>query len=135
MAFGELVAREFGEAGYGQLHRHTVDVYAVQHPGDDSGRRQRQSVAVHLIGLCHWLEHGLSAAQLTTITQRLTGDTRDWPRLAPPADYDVTVPDLLPATDAAAHERLVRRWAESVWGAWSAHHIQVRAWAEQWLSR
>ena len=130
-AFGELVAREFGEAGYGRLHRHTVDVYAIQHPGDDRGRRQRQSVAVHLIGLCHWLEHGLSAAQVTPITQRLTADKADWPRLEPPAWYDMTVLDLISATDAAAHERLVRLWAESVWDAWSLHHAQVRAWAEE----
>ncbi len=27
-------------------------------PGTDA-RRERQSVAVHLVGLCHWLEHGL----------------------------------------------------------------------------
>ncbi|HEX2142473.1 MAG TPA: DUF5946 family protein, partial [Candidatus Limnocylindria bacterium] len=32
--------------------RHVVDAYAAQHPGVD-GRRQRQSVALHLIGLCH----------------------------------------------------------------------------------
>ena len=132
MAFGELAAREFGEVGYGQLHRHSVDTYAVQHPGDD-GRRQRQSVAVHLIGLCHWLEHGLSAAQLTPITQRLTADKRDWPRLEPPAWYDMTLPDLLHATDADAHARLVRRWAESVWQAWSWHHHQIRTWAEESL--
>jgi CTP:molybdopterin cytidylyltransferase MocA len=129
MAFGELSAREFGEAGYGRLHRHTVDAYAVQHPGDDRGRRQRQSVAVHLIGLCHWLEHELSATQLTPITQRLTADKRDWPRLEPPAWYDMTVGDILPATDASAHTRLVRRWAGEVWQAWSGHHDQVRAWA------
>jgi CTP:molybdopterin cytidylyltransferase MocA len=130
IAFGELAAREFGEAGYGRLHRHTVDVYAVQHPGAD-GRRQRQSVAVHLIGLCHWLEHGLSAAQLTPITQRLASDKRDWPWLEPPAWYDMTVVDLLPAAEVAAYERLVRLWAESVWDGWSAHHAAVRAWARE----
>lgn len=133
VAFGELEAREFGEAGFGRLHRHTVDVYAVQHPGVD-GRRQRQSVAVHLIGLCQWLEHGLSATQLTPITRRLASDKRDWPWLDPPAWYDMTIPDVLPAADAGAHERLVRLWAESVWEAWSAHHMTVRAWAADALA-
>jgi CTP:molybdopterin cytidylyltransferase MocA len=130
MVFGELEAREFGEAGYGRLHRHTVDVYGVQHPGVD-GRRQRQSVAVHLIGLCHWLEHGLSATQLTPITRRLASDTRDWPWLQPPAWYDMTLLDILPAADVAAHERLIRLWAESAWEAWSAHHPTVRSWARE----
>jgi CTP:molybdopterin cytidylyltransferase MocA len=133
MAFGELAAREFGEDGYGGLHRHTVDAYAVQHPGDDHGRRERQSVALHLIGLCHWLEHGLSATQLTPITQHLTAGKRDWPRLEAPAWYDMTVLDLISARDADAHARLVRHWAKSVWEAWSRHHAQVRAWADQSL--
>jgi CTP:molybdopterin cytidylyltransferase MocA len=130
MAFGELEAREFGEPGFGRLHRHTVDVYAVQHPGAD-GRRQRQSVAIHLIGLCHWLEHGLSATRLTPITQRLARDKRDWPWLEPPVAHDMTVIDVLPAADPAAHERLVRLWAESGWEAWSAHHQIVRTWARE----
>jgi CTP:molybdopterin cytidylyltransferase MocA len=130
MAFGELAAREFGEMGYGRLHRNTVDAYAVQHPGID-GRRQRQSVALHLIGLCHWLEHGLSATRLIPITQRLAGDKRDWPWLEVPAWYDMTVVDVLAAADAAAHERLVRLWAESVWEAWSAHRELVRRWAAE----
>jgi CTP:molybdopterin cytidylyltransferase MocA len=132
MVFGELEAREFGEPGYGRLHRHSVDVYAVQHPGVD-GRRQRQSVAVHLIGLCHWLEHGLAVEQLTPITQRLTSDKRDWPRLEPPAWYDMTVLDVRSAADAAAHERLVRRWAESVWETWSPYHSVIRRWSEESL--
>ncbi len=79
-AFTELIAREFGDQAYGALHRHAVDAYAVQHPGTDD-RRARQSVAVHLIGLCHWLEHGMPADALTRITQALTTEPREWPWL------------------------------------------------------
>ena len=46
--FGEVLAREFGDTTFGRVHRQTVDIYAVQHPGTDD-RRQRQSVAVHLV--------------------------------------------------------------------------------------
>lgn len=131
-AFTELAAREFGDPAYGALHRHVVDAYAVQHPGHGD-RRARQSVAVHLIGLCHWLEHGLTAAALTPITQRLTGEPREWPFLAPPKAYTVTAVDVLAATSRSAHVSLVRAWAESVWGAWSTHHELVRAWAREVL--
>ncbi|MEO7295430.1 MAG: DUF5946 family protein, partial [Candidatus Limnocylindria bacterium] len=132
-AFGELLAREFQDpAYYGWIHRHTVDVYMVQHPGVN-GRSQRQSVAVHLIGLCHWLEHGLGMTRLNPITQRLASEVREWPWLTPPATYGLTVLDALSATDADDHGRLVRRWAESVWQAWSAHHEPVRQWAGEAL--
>jgi CTP:molybdopterin cytidylyltransferase MocA len=128
-AFGELLAREFQDRAYGRLHRHTVDVYTVQHPGADD-RRQRQSVAVHLIGLCHWIEHGLDAQRVIAATQAMLKAGRpDWPWLAPPTEYEMTVRDVLTATSGEEHERLVRRWAETTWHAWSAHHDLVRRWA------
>ncbi|MGI8658543.1 MAG: DUF5946 family protein [Candidatus Limnocylindria bacterium] len=128
-AFGELLAREFQDLAYGRLHRHTVDVYTVQHPGQDD-RRQRQSVAIHLIGLCHWLQHGLDAQRVIAATQTmLKGGRPDWPWLEPPAEYEITVQDVLTAESGDEHERLVRAWAERTWAAWSAHHDVVRRWA------
>jgi CTP:molybdopterin cytidylyltransferase MocA len=128
--FGELLAREFGDVTFGRIHRQSVDIYAVQHPGSDD-RRQRQSVALHLIGLCHWLEHGIEFDRLTAITQRLANADRDWPWLTPPDGYPMTVGDVLVARNGPEHVRLVTRWAESTWEAWSAHHDTVRAWARE----
>jgi len=131
-AFGELLAREFQDPAYGWIHRHTVDVYAVQHPGID-GRRQRQSVALHLIGLCHWLKHGTDAPQLIPITGRLAYEDRAWAWLTPPTTYELTVLDVLGARDADEHGHLVREWAETVWQSWSAHHELIRRWADEAL--
>jgi hypothetical protein len=105
----------------------------VQHPGTDD-RRQRQSVALHLIGLCHWLEHGLEMERLNAITQRLANSDRDWPRLDPPAAYPMTVVDVLQARDGPEHVRLVRAWAETTWDAWSRVHALVRTWAQESLT-
>ncbi len=127
-AFGEVLAREFGNVTFGRVHRNTVDVYAVQHPGTDA-RRERQSVALHLIGICHWLEHDLEMERLNAITQRLANADRDWPWLDPPSGYPMTVVHLLEARDGPEHLALVRRWAEATWDAWSAHREIVRAWA------
>lgn len=126
-AYGELLAREFGDPACGRVHRHSADVYAVQHPGGD-GRRQRQSVALHLIAICRWLEHGDDVARLNRDTQRLASDPRDWPWLQPPAAYPMTVLDVLDARDGNEHVLFVRRWAETTWTGWSAHHDTVRGW-------
>lgn len=126
-SYGAVLAREFQDRAYGPVHRHTVDAYAAQHPGVD-GPRQRQSVAVHLIGLCGWLEHGMDSDALLPITRSLTDGTREWPWLDPPSAYDVTVLDVLGARDGREHVRLVRSWAEAVWSAWGAHHDLVRGW-------
>jgi hypothetical protein len=128
-AFGELLAREFQDPAYGRIHRHTVDVYTSQHPGEDD-RRQRQSVAIHLIGLCHWLDHGLDTQRVIVATQAmLARDRPDWPWLEPPSVYGLTVVDVLAARSGEEHEQLVRRWGEATWEAWTAHHDLVRRWA------
>ena len=130
--FGEVLAREFGDITFGRVHRQTVDVYAVQHPGTDE-RRQRQSVALHLVGLCHWLEHDVEFDRLNAITHRLANEDRSWPKLTPPERYTMTVGDLLVARDGTEHVRLVRRWAEITWEAWVVHHDTVREWAREAL--
>jgi CTP:molybdopterin cytidylyltransferase MocA len=130
--FGEVLAREFGDITFGRVHRQTVDVYSVQHPGTDD-RRQRQSVALHLIGLCHWLEHDVAFDRLNAITQRLASAERRWPWLTPPEAYPMSVGGLLEARDGAEHVRLVRQWADTTWEAWAAHHWTVREWARDAL--
>jgi hypothetical protein len=134
--FGEVLAREFGDIAYGKVHRHSVDVYAAQHPGTD-GRRERQSVDLHLISLAHWLEDGIVVPKLNRITQRLASSGRTWPWLAPPVpgSYRMTVVDVLKATSGEEHVGLVRAWAESVWEAWAHHHPEVRRWAGEALRR
>lgn len=133
-AFGKLLAREFGEPGYFREHRLTVDAYAAQHPGDDDPR-QTQSVAIHLIGLCHALELETHPGLLLRITQELTGDRRTWPRLEPPGRYPMTVVDVLAARSANEHVALVQRWARTTWECWSRHHDLVREWANAALAR
>ena len=59
-AYGQILAREYSNALYFEVHRLTVDAYAVQHPGS-TDRQSIQSVGLHLIRLCLFLEHGLTA--------------------------------------------------------------------------
>lgn len=60
-AFGEVLAREYGNPKLLAIHRLSIDAYAVQHPGGAS-RQAVQSVGVHLARLCLFLERGLGSA-------------------------------------------------------------------------
>ena len=131
-AFGEILAAEFGRPGWESEHRLTVDTYAAQHPGEDD-RKQRQSVAIHLVALCHRLESGLDPPSLLAATQRMTAEKREWSRLLAPHTYQLTVVDVLGATAAEEHLALIRRWAEATWEAWSDEHATVRGWADEAL--
>ena len=129
--FGELGITVTGSGG--ELY---VDAFAAQHPGGArTDRRQRQSVAVHLVALCLVLDLGLTWPPLEVVRGR-TGRLAlpagaDWPYLEPPRfEGRLAVADLVPAVAGdPVRGAAVRRWAEDVWDAWSDHHRTVRPWA------
>lgn len=127
--FGELLAREYGELRYPDVHSLTVDAYAVQHPGVP-GRRSIQSVCSHLVGLQLVLERGFEPQAATGARARAISLDPGFRWLEPPPHRGaVTVRDVLEARGPAEHAQAVERWARSVWEAWSAHHELVRGWA------
>lgn len=128
-AFGEVLAREYSEPLLQPTHRLSVDAYAVQHPGVPS-RQSIQSVGVHLIRLCLFLEHGLTPQRANEAMLRAGAIKRTFEWLDPPASPgEITVRDVWQTRTLAAHADMVLRWAQSAWAAWSIHHQTVRTWA------
>jgi hypothetical protein len=128
-AYGEVLAREYGDPLlFEQVHRLTVDAYAVQHPGQPSPQ-SIQSVALHLISLCLLFEHGATPQEATAAIGAGTKTKSRYVWLSPPASLGtLTVAYVQPATEAQAHAESVRRWASAAWSAWSTHHATVRSW-------
>lgn len=129
--YGEVLAREFGDADYFRVHQLTVDTYALQHPGRPE-RRSTQSVALHLITLCLVLEDGADPRDGPKLHARLAKrGPFHW--LEPPRPIGrLTVADVLRARTPAEHERAVEAWARDVWSAWQPHHATV-AWIQRFL--
>ncbi len=110
-----------------------VDAYAAQHPGVP-GKQSSQSVAAHLFVLCLVLERHLDPAFATRAIIEFVEKhkPRGFAWMEPPPSLgEVTVLDILGATNAHDHNRRVMRWAESVWQAWKPHHGIMRAWADE----
>lgn len=126
--YGEVLAREYSDPGYFETHRLTVDTYAVQHPGSTE-RQSIQSVGVHLIRLCLFLEEGLAAEHANAAMLEAGKRKRSFTWLEPPPSFGaLTAADVVKAGSVSEHKRVVRAWAESAWEAWSIHHGQIRAW-------
>jgi Family of unknown function (DUF5946) len=131
LRYTELLGREYSSPLYASVHELTVDTYMVQHPGVPE-RRAAQSVAVHLVGLCLWLEQGRRAPELPYLRKRLVESRPVFPWLEPPAERGaLTVLDVLAAGGPEEHRSRVDRWARAAWQAWSPHHAQVRTWADE----
>ena len=111
--YGELLLRRPGQLA--------VDAYAVQHPGLPE-RRSIQSVALHLLTLCLFLEAGHDPKHGPRLHRRLIERLPEPHWLEPPEpNGTVTVADVLGGVS-------VETWARDVWAAWSPHHATVRAW-------
>jgi Family of unknown function (DUF5946) len=137
-AFAELGAEEIA-LGIGGPSRLSVHIYAVQHPGVE-GRRQAQSVDVHLMVLGAVLGRATPVDRAVAAMQGWLRDDVAFPWLAPPARPvgHTTVASISrgaaggPGTsDESEHAVRVRAWAEDVWGAWSDQHVTIRDWLHQ----
>ena len=129
-AFGELGVRELelGIAGPARLSAH---VYMVQHPGRE-GRRQAQSVGIHLMVLGAVLERRQPTAVAVAAMNGWLRGGPAVPWLNPPGRQGTrTIRDVPLDADRPAHEAAVRAWAESVWASWSAEHATIRRWLDR----
>jgi hypothetical protein len=105
-----------------------VDAYAAQH-ATNPDRRNRQSVAVHLMSLCAALERGVPGIALRRLMGRWTH--REYQPLLPlPTAFAITVADVA-AAGRDAWLDIVSAWANATWAAWSSHQPQVRTWLNE----
>ena len=132
-AYNEILAKEY--SGYARMHLHrlTVDVYAVQHPGVNVPAARR-SVALHLSRLCLLLEGGWPIDKANDAMRVISAqkDLCEW--LEPPSMLGtLSVLDVLGAVSIEEHNQRVERWARSVWSAWKEHHGTVKTWCGKLL--
>ncbi len=127
-AYCEVLALEYSNPAYAADHCFTVDAYAVQHPGRPSPQTI-QSEALHLIRLCLTLQEGCTCSRAIAGMKAAARNKAKFYWLEPPPSRGgVTVLGVRGAASADEHGKLVRRWAEASWAAWSEHHGVIRQW-------
>ena len=122
--YGRALERAYSDPREREVLQLVVDAYACQHPGEP-GRRSAQSVGIHLMTLCLFVEQGAEPREGSKLHGRMV-ERPELTWLEPPRDRgSVTVAAMIGTADyhAAAWE-----WARAVWSAWSAHHETVRGW-------
>ena len=132
-AFGQILAREYSTPELMEIHRLSVDTWAVQHPGDGS-RRAIQSVGLHLARLMVQIDDGLSGDAANAAMLHFAARKAELPELPPRAAYRLTVADVAGAVKPEDHRQAVRRWAEATWLDWSDQHEFIRGWTRAGLA-
>jgi len=128
-AFGAVLAREYSDPGLFDVHRLSVDAYAVQHPGNQSSRPALQSVGLHLARLTLQLERGLSPERANAAMVQLAEYKARFHWLEPPGSLGtITVAQVSPLLEPAAHAAAVRAWARAALDAWQPHRPTIERW-------
>ncbi len=121
--------RELEDFRYAKVHRLKVDAYCLQHP--DAYLVSPKSFAAHLVGMCIAMEQSGNPFLLKALSEEwLDGkvELQKPPMLS--SFGNMTIADVMQATDASEYEKLVRKWAESVWQAYGAYHELAREWLQ-----
>lgn len=126
--YGDVLAHEYSDPALLEVHRLTVDTYAVQHPGDGS-RQAIQSVGLHLTRLMIQLESRLSPKETNEVMLDLGVRKSSLEQLNPPERFQMTIADIGPIAGTADHPGKVRLWAEKTWHDWRRHHAFIREWS------
>ncbi|HHG88869.1 MAG TPA: hypothetical protein ENJ90_00130 [Devosia sp.] len=127
-AFGKVLAREYSEPELLEIHRLSVDAYAVQHPGEPSPQTIG-SIGVHLIRLCLFHEYDLTPEHANDAMLKVSKNKGSFVWLEPPGSLGpITVGDVVKSNSVEEHKSAVREWAKGAWEAWSPHHRQIRTW-------
>lgn len=128
-AFGVVLEREYSNPSLMDVHRLSVDAYAVQHPGVPGLQAQR-SVALHLIRLQALLVDRADVARSGHVMSAASNIKDRFTWLQPPSSLgDVTVADVVAVSSPEAHRAMVQRWAHAAWAAWQDHHETIRHWS------
>ena len=128
-AYGELLAKSYGEFNFPPAHRIIVDAYAVQHPGEKNDQAVH-SVALHLIRLFNIFEIGYENEKANGIMSRSTQFKGIFTRLEPPSFLGgITAVDVAKAITFSEYQRIVNDWGLCAWRAWEIHHEIIRKWA------
>lgn len=127
--YGELLAAQYSNPERMAFHQILVDTYAVQHPdGDDP--RAIQSVGIHLMTLCLFIERDTDPSLGTRLHRRMV-DRPVFHHLEPPPSRGrLTMLDVPLNDDPKTARRAAYAWAEDVWTAWVKHHQTVRGWVD-----
>jgi hypothetical protein len=130
--FQEVIGREFSRPELFQVHRVTVDAYALQHP--ERYMKSPKSAVAHLAGMA-WTQEGDGDPGVSLSLSRFLDGTPDLvrpePDPAPGHRGSITIADIARASDSSEHLRVVGAWARDAWASWENHHAQAREWVSQ----
>lgn len=122
--FEELMYYTLSKMDEAFIHQNVVDAYAAQNTDLNT---KRIKLFFALAGLYLSQEKGYTGKEVQNAHVKMTKITKDYPNIIPP-DFrgDVTIDDVLKSNPGIERDTGIRKWCESVWGAYQDQHELIR---------
>lgn len=106
------------------IHQHVVDAFAAQNASFET---KPITLIFALVGLYQYIEKGFSGRQVQQFHMLMAEHKQAWPPISiPPDKGQITVADALATVPGNERDKMIRKWCESVWKAYSASHAVIR---------
>lgn len=128
-AFGELIAADYTSPERMAFHQLVVDSYAAQHPGAGDPR-QVQSVGLHLMTLCLFLEHDVDPAQGPALHRKMIRRPA-FHRLTRSGSGRLDVTHVPTTGPASAARQTAYEWARAVWETYEPARRVIQEWLRE----
>ena len=128
--FGEILAADYTTPERMAFHQVVVDAYAAQHPGSGALPQQVQSVGLHLMTLCLFLDSGTDPSLGTALHRRMV-DRPVFRRLERSGPGSSTWAGVAAADGVEDARSAAYAWARDVWETYRGEHATVRAWLRE----
>jgi hypothetical protein len=109
------------------FHQVVVDAYAAQHPGTGDDRRQVQSVGLHLMTLCLFLEHDVDPKLGPELHRRMIRRPA-FHRLERSGPGDLTLAHVPTGGPGSLAREAAYRWGRAVWETYQPDRPVVYDW-------
>lgn len=139
--FNQVLANEITFANhYPEVHRLTVDAYAIQHPPHAQYQEARnieprfikasiQSIGIHLIALHFAFIDNVPLLKIAPKMDALLSKGATFEQLTPPSSLgEYRVDHAVKASNFKEHEDAVWDWARSAFDAWANDHDRIKEW-------
>ncbi len=121
--FDELTFYTLAHPDPAFLHQNVVDAFAAQHADESS---KPIYIVFALVGLYLCVEKGFTGKQAQKAHMQLARARKAW--IKPPLPKErgsITITDVIAAPAGEERDRMIRRWIESAWEAWSESRQQI----------
>ncbi len=122
-AYNKLISYTLTHKDPSFIHQLAVDVYTAQHADENI---KPIGLIFALVGLYLYLEKNYSGRQVQMAHMKMAKRRKNWSMLDLPKERgSITMFDVLAEAPGEPRDEMIRRWCESVWGAYKQSHETI----------